>query len=47
MEQEQTLPEETSLPDEVDQEEVEQDVTAESEGEESQDQTEPEDDRGN
>ena len=47
MEQEQTLPEETSLPGEVEQEEVEQDVTAESEGEESTnelDQTEPEDD---
>lgn len=47
MEQEQTLPEETSLPEEVEQEEVEQDVTAESEGEESTDevdQTEPEDD---
>lgn len=44
MEQEQTLPEETSLPEEVEQEEVEQDVTAEDEGEESQDQTEPEND---
>lgn len=44
MEQETTLPEETSLPEEEYQEEVEQDVTAESEGEESQDQADPEDD---
>lgn len=47
MDQEQTLPEDTSLPEETEQEEVDQDVTAESEGEESTDevdQTEPEDD---
>jgi hypothetical protein len=48
MEQETILPEETSLPEEVEQEEVEQDVTAEDEGEQSTDevvdQAQPEDD---
>lgn len=45
MDQETVIPDETSQPEEDFQEEVEQDVTAESEGDESQDQAEPEDDR--
>lgn len=44
MEQEAIITDETNQPEEEYTEEVEQDVTAEDEGEESQDQTEPEDD---